>query len=135
MYCTGDPNIERYLFKTIFIESSESLKARTNTMHLIPTVGNQLMHLSPPPNLFRLLSILRQWFCCCVDSWFIVAPFVVVLCLFHVLLGNNLCPLSFCSNLSGDERAGCLTLFIFMVSYDLLFCGSSLLYRRLVCSV
>ena len=41
----------------------------------------------------------------------------MVLCLFHVLLGSTLCPLSFCSNLSGDERAGCFTLFIFMVSY------------------
>ena len=51
MYCTGDQSIERYLFKNLFNESSDSLKARINTMHLIPTVGNQLMHLSPPTGL------------------------------------------------------------------------------------
>ena len=46
--------------------------------------------------------------------------------LFHVLL---------CSALDGEERAGCFTLFIFLVSLTVMFCGSSSFSRGLVCHV
>ena len=39
-----------------------------------------------------------------------------VLCLFHVLVCNALCPYSFCGHLDGDEKAACFTLIVFLVS-------------------
>ena len=50
-----------------------------------------------------------------------------VLCLFHVLLCIALCPFWFCSRLYGEGRAGCFTLFVFLVSYDC-YCSVALPY-------
>ena len=38
--------------------------------------------------------------------------------MFYVLLCINLCPLEFCNHLDEEERAGCFTLFVFLVSHD-----------------
>ena len=67
--------------------------------------------------------------CCC---WFVVdcCSHCGVLCLFHVLLYIAMCPFLFCNHLDGEERAGCFTLVVFLVS-----CSSSLRCRGLVCSV
>ena len=35
--------------------------------------------------------------------------------LFHVLLCIALCPFYFCNKLDGEEKAGCFTLFVFLV--------------------
>ena len=40
------------------------------------------------------------------------------LCLFHILLRSSLCPFKLCSHLDGEDRAGCFTLFVFLVSCD-----------------
>ena len=55
-----------------------------------------------------------------VDSLFIVAPIIGVLCLFLVLLCNTLCPFYFfkSNNLDGEERAGCFTLIVFPMYFD-----------------
>ena len=52
-----------------------------------------------------------------VDSLYIVAPIVCgVLCSVLVLLFSTLCPFYFCNHLTGNERYGCLTLNVFLMS-------------------
>ena len=73
------------------------------------------MHLSP--QWLWLLTVLRQWFCCC---WFVVDCYshCGIMQLFHVLLCVILCSLYFCNHLDGEERSGCFGLFVFLVSRD-----------------
>ena len=54
--------------------------------------------------------------------------------IFHVLLCNVLCRLKFCNDLDGDERAGCFTLFFFLMSCDCCYYYVSLPHGA-VCSV
>ena len=60
-----------------------------------------------------------------VGSLFIVAPIVLgVLCLVLVLLSY------FFNHLDGEDRDDCFILNVFLVSCDLVFCGSSSRCRR-----
>ena len=43
-----------------------------------------------------------------------------VLCLVLVLLFSTLCPSSFCNHLDGEDRAGYVTLIVFLMSCDLI---------------
>ena len=47
-----------------------------------------------------------------------------------VLLYSTLCPFLFCSHLGGEERAGCFTLFVYLMSCDC--CCSVALRHRVV---
>ena len=40
------------------------------------------------------------------------------MCLFYVLLCITFGPFEFCNHLDGEERAGCLTVFDFLMSCD-----------------
>ena len=44
--------------------------------------------------------------------------FVGVLCLVLVLLCSTLCPLDFCNHLDEEERAGYITIIVFLKSYN-----------------
>ena len=42
----------------------------------------------------------------------------MVLCLIHFVLYIALCPFQFYNYLNGEEKAGCVALFVFLVSCD-----------------
>ena len=48
----------------------------------------------------------------------IVTPIVRLSNLLYVLLYVTLYPFEFCNHLDGKERAGCFSLFVFLVSRD-----------------
>ena len=54
-----------------------------------------------------------------------------------LVVANALCGFWFCNHHDGEEKAGCFTLNVFLVSFDcyFLFCGSSSRCCVLVCSV
>ena len=59
-----------------------------------------------------LLSVLKQWFCCC---WFIiyVLPIICGSSVFvFVLLSITLCPFFFCNHLEEEEKAGCFAIIV-----------------------
>ena len=66
------------------------------------------MHLSPPQWLW-LLSVLRWWFYCCC---------LLLLSLWDSVIVLRFVVPYFVSSLDWEERAGCFTLFVLLVSCD-----------------
>ena len=78
-------------------------------MHLAPTVAKAAVR-----SMMVVLLLLIHWL-------LLLPLFVGVLYFVLVLLFSTL----FCNHLDGDERAGCFTLIVFLVSFDY-YCSEAL---------
>ena len=78
------------------------------------------------PQRYRLLSVLRRWFCCC---WFVDDCYDSVIVLYFV----TLCPFLFCDHLDGEESW--LLCLVCLPGVSWLLCGYSSQCHGFVCSL
>ena len=81
----------------------------------------------------RLLSVLRRWFCCFVDSFLLLLHCLWGFCVWTLFCYAvlSVCPFLFCNHIDKEKIAFCFALIVFLVH----FCGSSSRCRGLVCGV
>ena len=91
-------------------------KSMAKICHKLNAVKHPPLHAATPcplPQWFRLISVLRWWFCCCSSHclWGFCVLVVVLLCI-------TKCPFKFFNHIDEEERAGCFTLIVFLLSCD-----------------